>query len=116
MVVVEVEVVVVVVVVLVVGFGVVLGRGVALGGVPGKEIKWASWIILLISNTVFLALVKKIWMNWSNKVFLWEYDVQSHWSCIFDSWKCKKIFWTFLKVLTHQANKYLNQILFIKIT
>ena len=54
---------------MVVGFGVVLGRGVALGGeevegIPGKEIKWASWIILLISNTVFLALVKKIWMNW----------------------------------------------------
>ena len=56
--------VVVVVVIVVVGFGVVLGRGVALGGeevegVPGKEIKWASWIILLISNIVFLALVKK---------------------------------------------------------
>ena len=64
MVVVVVELVVVVVVVVVVGFGVVLGRGVALGGaevegVPGKEIKWASWIILLISHTFFLAFVKK---------------------------------------------------------
>ena len=49
---------------MVVEFGVVLGRGAALGGeeaegVPGKEIKWASWMILLISNTFFLALVKK---------------------------------------------------------
>ena len=49
---------------MVVEFGVVLGRGAALGGeesegVPEKEIKWTSWIILLISNIVFLALVKK---------------------------------------------------------
>jgi len=98
-----VEVVVVVLVVVVVGFGVVLGRGVALGGaevegVPRKEIKWASWIILLISNTFFLALVKKkLWMNWSNKVFSLEYDVQSHWSCTFDSWKCNKNVWDFLE-------------------
>ena len=49
---------------MVVEFGVVLGRGATLGGeeaegVPGKEIKWASWIILLISNAVFLALVQQ---------------------------------------------------------
>ena len=96
---------------MVVGFGVVLGRGVALGGeevegIPGKEKKWALCIILLISNTVFLALVQKNY-EWIGQIKYFHENMMSRAIEVAPSIveSAIKMFGTFLKVWTHQANK-----------